>query len=166
VANGAGSERAGSESEHWLLVVSHSRTGSTEQLAQAAEEGARAAAEELTVVHLAAQDAGTPEVLQARAVLLATPARFGAMAGLMKDFLERIYHPCLERTVGLPYALIVKGDTDVDGAVLGIQRILVGLRWREVLPPLRVVGPLSEEAVAAARELGASLAAGVEAGIF
>ncbi|MDR3650126.1 MAG: hypothetical protein P4L20_13615 [Acidimicrobiales bacterium] len=84
----------------------------------------------------------------------------------MKDFFERIYHPCLDHTVGLPYALLVKGDTDVDGAVASVERIATGLRWRRVLPPVTVVGVIGEPEVAAATELGATLGAGLAAGIF
>jgi hypothetical protein len=149
-----------------VLVVGHSRTGSTQQLTDAAVAGARQAADRLTIEVRGALDAGPEDVLGATAILIATPARFGAMAGLVKDFFERIYHPCLDRTAGTPYALIVKGDTDADGAVLGVQRIATGLRWRAALPPLVVVGPLDDHHLHAAAELGATLAAGVEAGVF
>ena len=83
----------------------------------------------------------TPEdVKGASGVLIATPANFGYMSGAVKDFFERVYHPCLESDRGMPYAMIVKGDTDVDGAARSIERIATGMRWREVLPPLLVVG--------------------------
>lgn len=148
-----------------LLVVSHTRGGSTGRLADAATGGARAHSQ-LPVVALDAFAAGPDDVLAAAAVLLATPARFGWMSGALKDFFERIYHPCLDRSVGLPYALVVKGDTDVDGARSSVERIVTGLRWRAVLPPLLVVGPVTDDTVRQAAELGATLAAGVEAGVF
>ena len=98
--------------------------------------------------------------------LLATPARFGSMSGALKDFFERIYHPCLERSRGLPYGLLVKGDTDVDGAVSSVERIVVGLGWRLALPVVAVVGEVTDADLDAAAELGAGLVAGIEAGIF
>ena len=149
-----------------LLVVVHSRAGSTAALADAAVSAAAGAAPDLPLRRLDTFDAGPDDVQGCAAVLLATPARFGWMSGAMKDFFERIYHPCLQVTVGLPYALIVKGDTDVDGAVSSVERIATGLRWRQVLAPVRVVGPIDAGAVEAASELGATLAAGVDAGIF
>lgn len=158
--------RSGQAKRDVVLVVSHSRTGSTQRLTDAAVAGARRAVDTLTIAAHAALDTGPEDVLGASAILIATPARFGAMAGLMKDFFERIYHPCLDRTMGMPYALIVKGDTDADGAVTGVERIATGLRWRAVLPPLVVVGPVAEPHLDAAAELGATLAAGVEAGVF
>jgi NAD(P)H-dependent FMN reductase len=150
-----------------LLIVYQSRSGSTASLRDAvvagAEEGAGSAVARRV---LGAFDAGVDDVLWAQALILATPANFGYMSGALKDFFERIYHPCLERTVGLPYALIVKGDTDTSGAVASVERIVAGLRWRQILPPVVVVGPLLDEHLAEARELGATVAAGLEMGIF
>lgn len=150
-----------------LLVVEHSRTGQTRRLTDAAVEAARAAVgNSLAIEVRGAFDAGPEHVLRARGILLATPARFGYMSGACKDFLERIYHPCLEHTRGLPYGLLVKGDTDVDGAVTSVERIVAGLGWRLVLPVLAVVGDTTPADLDAATELGAGLAAGIEAGIF
>ncbi len=161
-----GSEEAVEPSRH-LLVVFHSRGGSTRMLCDAAVDAAAAAAgDEIAVRALGAFDAGPDDVLWAHGCLVVTPANFGYMSGAVKDFFERIYHPCLDHTVGLPYALLVKGDTDVDGAVASVERIATGLRWRRVLPPVTVVGAIGEPDVARAAELGATLAAGLAAGIF
>ena len=150
-----------------LLVVAHSRTGSTQVLCNAATDAARAAAgDEVDVRALGAFDAGPDDVLWADGVLLCTPANFGYMSGALKDFFERVYHPCLEQTAGLPYALVVKGSTDVDGAVASVERIATGLRWKRVLPPLAVVGDATAADVDQAAELGATLAAGLATGIF
>jgi multimeric flavodoxin WrbA len=152
-----------------LAVVHHSRGGSTWELCQAAVAAAGAVtetAEPVEIGVLGAFDAGPDDVLWADALLLATPARFGYMAGALKDFFERIYHPCLEKTTGLPYALIVKGDTDVDGAVASVQKIATGLQWNLVLPPVTVVGAIGAGDLDAAAELGATLAAGLGEAIF
>jgi hypothetical protein len=150
-----------------LLVVFHSRTGSTQLLCDAATEAATAATgDEATIRVLGAFTAGPDDVLWAHGLLLVTPANFGYMSGAMKDFLERVYHPCLERTAGLPYALVVKGDTDVDGAVTSVERIVAGLRWRRALPPVTVVGAIGPGDLDRAAEQGATLAAGLAAGVF
>jgi multimeric flavodoxin WrbA len=119
---------------------------------------------ERRVLH--AFDTDVDDVLWAQAVILGTPANFGYMSGALKDFFERIYHRCLDLTVGLPYALFVKGDTDVAGAVTSVERIVAGLRWKAVLPPLVVVGDVQPTDLEQAGELGATLAAGLDAGIF
>jgi flavodoxin len=150
-----------------LLVVFHSRTGSTQALCDAAVDAAtEAVGDEVTVRVLGAFSAGPDDVLWADGVLLVTPANFGYMSGALKDFFERVYHPCLEQTAGLPYALVVKGDTDVDGAVSSVERIATGLRWRRVLPPVTVVGDSTAGDTERAAEQGATLAAGLATGIF
>jgi multimeric flavodoxin WrbA len=150
-----------------LLVVHHSRSGSTRLLCEDALAGAReAGGAEVDIRSLGAFDTGPDDVGWAEAILLLTPANFGYMSGALKDFFERIYHACLGLTAGLPYALVVKGDTDADGAVASVERIVAGLKWRLLQPPLVVVGALRPDHRDAARELGATLAASLEAGII
>jgi hypothetical protein len=153
-----------------LGVVHHSRTGSTWALCEKAVVAAGSVTDtasgpvELRVA--GAFDSGPDDVLWADALLLATPAHFGYMSGALKDFFERIYYACLEKTVALPYGLIVKGDTDVDGAVASVKKIAIGLRWNLVLPPVTVVGDVTDSDLEAAAELGATLAAGLGEEIF
>src|SRR3954470_22920096 len=99
-------------------------------------------------------------------IVLGTPENFGYMSGALKDFFERIYYPLLDETQGLPYALFVKASTDGDGAVQSIERIVAGLRWKLVVPPIVVVGDLTDAQLEQCTELGATVAAGVEAGMF
>lgn len=133
-------------------------------------DGTRLALEDqpgaVEVTLLGCFDAGVEDVLGAAALALATPANFGYMSGAMKDFFERIYHPCLDWTVGRPYVLMVKGDTDTSGAIASVEKIVAGLQWKAVLPTLSVVGDISDGDLETATELGATLAAGLAAGIF
>lgn len=160
-----------------LLIVFHSMTGAAEQLAGAALAGAREEAAVDTRIVRAA-DADAEDVLAADAYLFATPENLATMAGLMKDFFDRIYYPVLDRINGRPYATIIAAGTDGTGAARQIQRIATGLRLREIAPPLVVRnGAQTPEAILApkivpaadlglARDLGAALAAGVGSGIF
>jgi len=60
----------------------------------------------------------------------------------------------------------VKASTDGSGAVRSVERIVAGLKWRQVLPPLVVTGTIGDDHLEAARDLGSTMAAGLEAGIF
>lgn len=158
-----------------ILVVAHSRSGGTAALLDAVREGLRhpelaEAGIEIGIVELDVVDAGVDDVLAADAVLIATPVRFGGLAGLTRDFFERIYYPCLDRTRGRPWGLVVRGTTDGSGAVRDAERIVTGLGWRAVLPPLLVQRgtagastqpALSDEEHTAAVEWGATFAATV-----
>lgn len=148
-------------------MVHHSRTGSTAALLRGIVAGVtEGGGEAVTPRVLHAFDATPEDVMGAAAVVLATPANFGYMSGALKDFFDRVYQPCLERTVGLPYALVVKGDTDAGGAVDSVERIVKGLGWKAVAEPLVVVGTVSASQLGAAYEIGATVAAGVAAGIY
>ena len=72
----------------------------------------------------------------------------------------------LDETPALPYALFVKGGHDGEGAIRSVERIVTGLRWKAVLPPVLVVGELDDAALERCHELGLTLAAGLEAGVF
>jgi multimeric flavodoxin WrbA len=150
-----------------LLIVFHSRSGGTEALADAVIAGATS--DDIDGVEVRVKrafDADAGDVRWCDAIVLGTPENFGYMSGALKDFLERIYYVLIEETPGLPYALFVKGGHDGDGAVRSVERILTGLKWRAALPPLLVTGDLADEHLEQARELGLTIAAGLEAGIF
>ena len=155
-----------------LLVVWHSQFGGTVQMATAARDGAREAAS-VQVVFKHARDAGVDDLLACDALLVATSENFGSLSGLTKDFFERVFYPCEHAVAGKPYAVLVCAGTDGTGAMLSTDRIATGLSMRKVLPgiiwksgvtarPQRV----PPEILAQCREIGATLAAGLEAGIF
>ena len=150
-----------------LLVVYHSVSGGTQTLTDAVVEGATCDdIEGVDVVVKRAFDADADDVRASDAIVLGTPENFGYMSGATKDFLERIYYVVLDETPGHPYALFVKASTDGSGAVRSIERIIAGLKWRAALPPLVATGAITPEHIDGARELGLTLAAGLEAGIF
>ncbi len=153
---------------HHLLIVYHSQSGTTEAMAQAGIRGASdPAVEGIEVRVRAALDAGPDDLLWAHAVILGTPENFGYMSGGLKTFLDRSYHACLAHTQGLPWALFVRAGNDGSGAVGSVERIVAGLRWRAIREPLVVAGPADEATVLpACEELGLTMAAGLEAGVF
>ncbi len=150
-----------------LLVIHHSNRGSAERLARAAIEAARdPAIEGVEVLEREALVTTPDDVLGADGYLLVTAEHFGYMSGALKHLFDVVYEPCLDHTRGRPYALIVKAGNDGSGAVTAVERIVTGLAWRRVLPPVVVVGPLTDEHLAAAAEQGGTLAAGLAAGVF
>jgi len=150
-----------------LLVVFHSRGGGTQAMADAVVAGA--SSEEIDGVELRvvrAPDAAADDVRWCDAIVVGTPENFGYMSGLIKDFFERIYYELLDETQGLPYALFVKGGHDGEGAIRSMERIVAGLKWRAMLPPLLVTGDLADADLERCTELGLTVAAGLEAGVF
>jgi flavodoxin len=160
-----------------LLIVHHSHTGGTTQMAAAAQ---LAAAQEpgLQVLSLPAPQAQPDHLLAADGYLFATPEHLASMAGLMKDFFDRCYYPVLERIAGRPYATMVCAGSDGSGAVRQIERIALGWRLKGVAPalivcthaqtPAAILAPkqITGADLARCAELGAALAAGLVLGVF
>ena len=160
-----------------LLIVYHSMTGGTRQMAEAAARGAAQEAEVLTRL-LRATEAQPADVLAADAYLFATPENLASMSGLMKDFFDRCYYPVLERVNGRAYGAMVCAGSDGQGAIRQLERIALGWRLRPVADTLLVIthaqAPadiLREKTIADAdlrrcEELGATLAAGLGLGLY
>ena len=150
-----------------LLVVSHTPSDNTRRLTEAVLAGTRHP--DITGVDarlLAPLDAGPEDVLNCQAIILGTTENFGYMSGALKDFFERIYYPCLERTEGLPYALFVRAGNDGAGARTSIERIVTGLSWRQVQAPLIMQGDYQEDFIEQCETLGTTVAAGLELGVL
>jgi multimeric flavodoxin WrbA len=160
-----------------LLIVYHSLTGGTLQMAQAAAVGA--SRESNVPVRLeTAIAAGPDSLLEASGYLFACPENLAAMAGLMKDFFDRSYYPVLERLQGRPYATLICAGSDGTNAARQIERIATGWRLKAIAAPLivcthaqtpeEILRPKQISAADLARcdELGATIAAGLELGIY
>ncbi|MDJ0911900.1 MAG: flavodoxin family protein [Woeseiaceae bacterium] len=154
-----------SERKH-LLIVYHSQSGSTTRMAEAVIEGAKNEDVDVDVRVVEALD-GTPEdLLWCDGFILGTPENFGYMSGAMKTFLDRTYYPCEDKLTGKPFAMFIRAGNDGSGAVTSLRRILTGLRVREVQEPVMIVGDFDESRLEECRELGLTMAAGLEAGVF
>ena len=148
-----------------LLIVAHAPSPNTARLRDAVVEAA-AGIEGVDVRALSPFEAGPTDVKEAQAVILGTTENLGYMSGALKDFFDRIYYPCLEETQGLPCALYIRAGHDGTGARRGVESILTGLRWRLVQEPLTCRGDWDEAFAGQCEELGAAMAAGLEAGVF
>ncbi|MDX1517538.1 MAG: flavodoxin family protein [Woeseiaceae bacterium] len=150
-----------------LLIVYHSQSGSTSRMAEAVIRGAGSDdVGDVDVRALTALEADADDLLWCDAFILGTPENFGYMSGAMKYFLDRVFYPCEGKVSGKPYALFIRAGNDGSGAVSSIQRILAGLAVREVQEPLMMVGEFDEACLARCEELGLTMAAGLEAGVY
>ena len=157
-----------------LLVVWHSQTGACEQ----ASEAVANAAAEIDVLRLHADQANAESVLASSAIAVVAAENLAALSGRIKDFFDRSYYPLLGRTEGLPFASVICAGSDGDGAQRQLDRIALGLRWRRVAEPIRLMMKAqTPEAILARKELspsqrqqcaelGAGLAEGLKLGIF
>jgi multimeric flavodoxin WrbA len=148
-----------------LLIVHHTPSPALQEMFEAAVSGARTdEVEGVEMIIRPALTAAAVDVLEADAYLLGTPANIGYMSGALKHFFDGIYYPCLEATRRRPYGLYVHGASDTTGAVRAVEAITTGLGWRQVRPPVCVIGPPARTDLEACWELGAIVAAEVADG--
>lgn len=160
-----------------LLIVYHSQTGGTLQMAQAARDGALAE-EGVSVRLLHAAETQAEDVLTADGLVFATPENLAAISGQLKDFFDRSYYAVLDRINGRPYAALICAGSDGHNATRQIERIATGWRLKPVAEPLivcthaqtpeAILAPkqIGEDDLARCRALGESLAAGLVLGVF
>ena len=150
-----------------LLIVANAPSENARALFNAAKRGAQN--EEISGVSVTAKlplDANADDVLSAHAVIVGTTENFGYMSGLIKDFFERVYYPCLEHTQAKPFALYVRAGKDGTGTVRAVTAITTGLKWRAVQEPLMMVGEYKPVFAEQCETLGMTIAAGLEANLF
>lgn len=150
-----------------LLINVHCPSDNTRRLRDALVSGASHA--DLAGIILRVTEplrADAADLFWADAVILATTANFGYMSGAMKDFFDRSYESCLAKTEGLPYAIAIRGRSDATGALASMEKIIIGLKWRAVQEPLISVGEFKQSFIAQWQELGLTIAAGLDAGIY
>lgn len=160
-----------------LLIVYHSLTGGTRQMAEAARAGAVAEAG-CAVRLLHAAQAGPGDVLAADGYVFATPENLAAMSGQLKDFFDRSYYAVLDQVNGRPYASLVCAGSDGSNAARQIARIATGWRLKAVAEPLivcthaqtleAILAPkqIGDDDLAHCRALGEALATGLVLGVY
>jgi multimeric flavodoxin WrbA len=158
-----------------LLIVYHSMTSGTTQMARAAAVAARAETE-TTMLHV--DDAGPAEVLAADGYIFATPENLAAISGKFKHFIDRCYYPVLGRIEGRPYCSLICAGSDGSNAASQLARICTGWRLRAIADPLIVcthaqtpeqilaLKHIDAAELARCAERGAAMAAGLAMGVF
>jgi len=146
-------------------------------MAEAAAAGAGEASSLEVCLELATA-CGPEALMAASGYVFACPENLAAMSGLMKDFFDRCYYPVLDQVQGRPYATLICAGSDGSNAARQIERIATGWRLQQIAPPVIVcthaqtaeeilrAKTIGEADLARCRELGATLAAGVELGVF
>ncbi|MGB2110345.1 MULTISPECIES: flavodoxin family protein [Marinobacter] len=150
-----------------LLIVAHAPSPNTLRLRESVEKGARNPdIEAVEVVVKAPLEAGPEDVLACDAIILGTTENLGYMSGALKDFFDRSYYPCLEKTQGLPFTFYIRAGHDGTGTRRAIDSITTGLRWKLIQEPLLCRGDYQPEFADQCEELGLFVAASLDAGII
>jgi len=150
-----------------ILILYHSQTGNTEMMAENVAKGA-GSIKNVEAVLKRASEATLKDLLECDGLAIGSPEYFGYMAGMIKDYFDRTYEDARGRkeTFKKPYVVFISAGNDGTGALNSIERICIGYQLKMVYEPVLARGELDREILAKCQELGKTIAAGCEAGIY
>jgi flavorubredoxin len=139
-----------------ILIIYHSQSGNTEAMAKAVYEGTKGGG--ANVVLKKAVEAGAEDILGCDLIAIGTPSYFGYMAGMVKDFFDRVWASIRDKVTDKPY--IVFGSKGGGGAqaVDSVERICDGLRMIKAFEGVLATRAPTDEDLARCREIGKNLA--------
>jgi len=158
-----------------LLIVYHTRTGGSRQMAEAAYNAAK---EESETRLQTAAETSPEDMLSADGYLFVAPENLASLSGEMKEFFDRCYYPLLGKIEARPYAQLICAGSDGENAVRQLARIAKGWRLKEVQPATiicthaqtedQILAPktIPEDELKTCADIGAALAAGLSMGMF
>ena len=108
-----------------VLIVYHSKSGNTEEMAKAVEEGVRS--QGLKVIRKKVSRTTPKELLKVDGIILGSPNYYGTMAAEMKAFLDKSvqFHTKLEGKVGAAFSSGGVLGGGVETAVLEMTKALL-----------------------------------------
>ena len=139
-----------------VLIVYHSQGGNTEAMAKEVSAGATAAG--ATVILRRAVNANAEDILNCDVVAIGTPNYFGYMAGMVKDFFDRVWATVRDRMAGKPYATFGSKGGGGAQALETVERICDGLKMSRLHDGVLATRKPTEEVLSECRELGTRLA--------
>ena len=160
-----------------LLVVYHTSTGGSLQIAEAIVRGAKQEPQ-IQVTLVLAQQAKAEQLLSADGFIFIAPEMLGSLSGVMKDFFDRTYYDVLDQLNGRPYAALICAGSDGWGALHQLEKIVTGWRLKKVAETRvvltlaqtkeKILQPKNIDAaeLKLSEELGATLASGLHLSIL
>jgi multimeric flavodoxin WrbA len=152
-------------SENDLLIVYHSQSGNTERLSAAVEQGA-VRVRGVGVRRARAAQVTCQDLRDCRCLVICSPEYFGYMAGAIKDLFDRTYEEVRDEMVGRSYTVVISAGNDGTGALNAIERIIKGYKLRQIQEPIISRGEISRAMIERCIDLGQTVAAGVDLGIY
>jgi len=150
-----------------ILIIYHTQGGNTQKMAEAVAAGA-ASVKDTKVVLKKAKDAAIEDLLSCDGIAIGSPEYFGNMAGMIKDFFDRTYEAAKGKP-GIfkkPYSVFISAGNDGRNARDQIERICLGYPFKKVYEPLILRGLPEEDGLKKCREMGQTIAAGCDMGIY
>ncbi|MGC9323280.1 MAG: flavodoxin family protein [Desulfomonilia bacterium] len=148
-----------------ILIVYHSQGGNNRKMAEAVADGVNSI-ESVRANFKEACEATLEDLLACDGIAIGSPEYFGYMSGAVKDFFDRTYESARGRVFRKPCVIFINAGNDGSGALRSIERICRGYQFKQVYEPIIAKGDITHEVLEVCREMGQTIAAGCEAGIY
>ena len=149
-----------------ILFIHHSPSENTKKLSRLVENKITNVTPNVNLTILNLIQANTFYFREIDGLIIGTTENFGYMSGLTKDFFDRCYDELKDKTEGLPIIYYVRAGLDGEGCKVGLNKILIGLRWKQVLPPLVLKGSWQKDYLKQLEKFVLTFASGIELGIY
>ena len=140
-----------------VLIIYHSRTGNTEEMAKAVAEGAESI-EGVEVIQKKVAEASVDDFLSCDAVAFGSPTNFNYMAGALKEFFDQSFPKMRGKVTGKPYVDFVNFMYSGKEALDAIENICNAFELKKATDGATIKGLPSPEALTKCWDIGNKLA--------
>lgn len=164
-----------------LIIIYHSRTNGTWQMATAAFDAAKLHSQNVKIYNAEKIDFSDDfenDFLNAKSFIFACPENLATMSGEMKAFFDKFFYKAVDKIQARPYAVMICAGSDGENTARQINRIVAAWKLKLVAEPLiiktnsqtpeQILSPkvISESDLQKCCEIAESLVLGVNMGIF
>jgi len=140
-----------------VLIVYHSITGNTEEMARAVAEGAKSVAGTKVTLKKAA-DANADDLLSCDVAIFGTSTNFGYISGGLKDFFDRTLTQCQNKTTDKPYCAFTSSGMGKKRALEVIDGLAIAYKMKKADDGVMAQGKATPETMESLRQLGKKMA--------
>lgn len=149
-----------------IIFISHSPSKNTKTLSDIVFNTVNSNDLKINIEIFSPLEISSESIKKSDGVIIGTTENFGYMAGATKDFFDRCYNELLDNTQGLPVFYYIRAGLDGEGTVRAIDKILLGLKWRQVLKPIVLKGNWNNNFKDKIAEASLNFAIGIQEGIY
>ncbi len=140
-----------------ILIIYHSQSGNTKKLAKAVAFGAKKKGAQVFLKR--ASEATTKDFFNCDAIAIGSPNYFSYMAGMVKDFFDRVYVSAIDKVENKPYVIFVTHGTGGGTPVIeNIEHICRIFKLKKAAEPLTVYSEPRKADLKKAEALGEKFA--------
>jgi len=143
-----------------ILVIYHSQSGNTEEMAKAVAKGAKSI-REAEVMLKKATEATLEDLVSSSGIAIGSPDYFSYMAGAVKDFFDRTFYPSQGKVTESPCILFFSGGGGGEPALKSLKRICDSFKFKQI-GEVAAAGKPSSGVITECEKLGERLANAVK----